>query len=504
MINIGNSLALLALLGWPLVVVVLFRTLSAERALIWTVLGGYMILPQISAINLPGIPALNKETIPNLSAFAACLFMLGRRPGFWPASWLGRILLVAFVLSPAVTVLTNLEPVRFGIERIGSLTVFHGSGLVRAELPGLRLYDSVSALANQFLVMLPLFLARSLLHTEAAIREIHRALVIAALLYAGPMLIEVRFSPQLHTWVYGFFQHDFVQAIRGGSYRPFVFMPHGLWVAFFAFMCAMAAMTLALLAPAARRGRMVALVVFTLGLVLLCRSFGPIALTLVFLPVLVLLRPRAQLALAAALALLVIAYPLLRGSGLVPTGLLVQQVAEISEDRAQSLEYRFTNEDRIIAHVEEKLLFGWGGWGRFVPHDPLTGTTRIVVDGQWIITIGHFGWLGYLALFGLLCLPLVSLWWQARRTHAPPVSLAVSALALILAANLLDLLPNATLIPFTWLMAGALLGHAEAMARKTAHNRARALAARHEGVVLGQVQPVQRPPALPRHPRTHL
>ena len=37
----------------------------------------------------------------------------------------------------------------------------------------------------------------------------------------------------------------------------------------------------------------------------------------------------------------------------------------------------------------------------------------------------------------------------------------MAALALMLAANLLDLLPNATLEPLTWLMAGALLGQAE-------------------------------------------
>jgi hypothetical protein len=37
-------------------------------------------------------------------------------------------------------------------------------------------------------------------------------------------------------------------------------------------------------------------------------------------------------------------------------------------------------------------------------------------------------------------------------------------LSLILAANMVDLLPNATHIPFTWLMAGALLGEAERLA----------------------------------------
>ena len=31
-------------------------------------------------------------------------------------------------------------------------------------------------------------------------------------------VIELRFSPQLHNWVYGYHQHDFVQTIRDGGY----------------------------------------------------------------------------------------------------------------------------------------------------------------------------------------------------------------------------------------------------------------------------------------------
>ena len=49
------------------------------------------------------------------------------------------------------------------------------------------------------------------------------------------MLVEVRLSPQINTWIYGFFQHDFIQMMRYGGFRPIVFLPHGLWVAFFAY-----------------------------------------------------------------------------------------------------------------------------------------------------------------------------------------------------------------------------------------------------------------------------
>lgn len=81
MFNYGNFIALFALLAWPGVVVVMFRSLSLERALIWSILGGYMILPQVSEINLPGIPAFDKVTIPNLTAFVCCCAIWGGCPG---------------------------------------------------------------------------------------------------------------------------------------------------------------------------------------------------------------------------------------------------------------------------------------------------------------------------------------------------------------------------------------------------------------------------------------
>ncbi|MCC5986617.1 MAG: hypothetical protein JJT95_02975 [Pararhodobacter sp.] len=465
MLNIGNIFALSALLAWPLVIVIMFRVMTLERALIWSILGGYMLLPQLSEINFPGIPAFNKVSIPNLTVFVVIVVMLGRVPRLLPRSWVGRVLMVLFVLSPAVTVLNNLEPVRFGIQNYGGFSVFDPSGLARVELPALRAYDSFSELARQFIILLPFFLAREFLRSEAAIREMLRALVIAALIYTLPMLLEMRISPQLHTWVYGFFQHNFLQAIREGGYRPFVFMPHGLWVALFAFKAFAAAVALTITTPPERQGRMLFLSLWLFVLLLLCRSLGPIMLALMLLPLLLFMPRRVQLLFGVAVSVLVLAYPMLRGAGLVPTDAIVAQLERFNPDRAQSLEFRFMNEDRVIAHVADKPLFGWGGWGRFVPYDLLTGNTRVIVDGQWIITIGHYGWLGYIALFGLLALPLFSLWWQSRRELAPQLPFAVSAMVLIYAANLLDLLPNATLIPFTLLMGGAILGHAEEMRR---------------------------------------
>ena len=114
-----------------------------------------------------------------------------------------------------------------------------------------------------------------------------------------------------------------------------------------------------------------------------------------------------------------------------------------------------------------------------------------MVAGQWIITSGHYGWLGFIAMVGLLALPVLGLWCEARRPGAAPVSMAVSTLSLILAVNMLDLLPNATLIPLTWLIAGALLGQVEEMRRTTLAARAEALRHAHAGVVLGTTPEAQ-------------
>jgi len=481
--NPGNILAVLALLAWPGVVIVLFRMLPLERALIWSILGGYMFLPQITEFDLPLIPPFDKTTIPNLTAFACCLAIWGRVPSLFPQSWLGRGLMAAFLLSPAATVLTNLTPVQFGIDQIGSMTLIDRGGTTAGDLPGLRFHDSFSALTQQILLMLPFFLARQALCTAAGMREILVALVIAAAIYAPLMLFEVRFSPQLHTLLYGFFQHDFVQAIRMGGFRPFVFMPHGLWVAFFVVMALAAALALW---RQEKTPLWAGAVVMVLGMLVITKTMGAYLFALVLIPVALFLPPRLQLFGAAAISLVVIAYPALRGLDLIPTEALVAKVAEVSADRAQSLGYRFGNEDQVLAHAESRPWLGWGGWGRFVPHNPETGTTDIVVDGQWIITIATNGWLGFAAMFGLLALPLWALAWQSWRTgQAPP--LVVTVLAFVLAMNMFDLLPNATLIPFTWLIAGALLGHAEQMARDHAARTRARLAELHGSVVLGRL-----------------
>ncbi len=454
----GNAIAHIMLYLWPLVTLVLYTRLGPARALVWVILGGYMLLPPLTAIDLPMVPDFDKSSIPNLAAAAVVVFLLKERLSLWPASNLGRALIILYVASPFATVLSNGDPIFYE----------------RASLPAMRVYDSVAAVAGQFIVLLPFFLARKYLATPEAQRFLLRALVAAGLIYSLPMLYESRMSPQLNLLFYGFFQHDFSQAIRFGGFRPFVFMPHGLWVAFFALMCLLASVTLLRLGPAGVRPKQFFIMLYLILILLICRSAGVWVYALFLVPIVLVMPRRFQVTVAAVMAAIVITYPLLRGLHLVPIDDILSFALRLNEERGQSLQFRIINEELLLDRAAERPLFGWGGYGRGLLHDAYSGQIRVIADGGWIITLGIYGWGGYIAEFGLLSLPVFLIWRESRHLRGADLSPYACTMALILAANLFDMLPNDTLIPFTWLLAGALMGYAEALATQRRQNARRA------------------------------
>jgi hypothetical protein len=442
-----NIIAYLMLIIWPMVCWQLWRRLDPARALIWTILGGYLIMPPMTALDFPLIPDLDKIAIPNLMALICAVWLLKDKITFLPAGAVGKGLILLFVLAPFATVLTNGDPLEFQ----------------QRTIQGMRFYDSVAAVANQAIALLPFFLGRRYLGTPAGTRAVLVALVAAGLAYSVPMLIEARFSPQMNVWVYGFFQHDFFQTIRQGGYRPVVFLPHGLWVAFFALMALLASLVMLRESPAEAQPKAVLILIYLFYMLLVCKSAGPLVYLVSIGPLLIFAPTRVQILVAAVMAALVIAYPILRGAHLVPLDQILDFASSFSVDRAYSLQFRIENEEILLDRAQERPWFGWGGYGRNFLRDPITGEMTNIADGAWIIVLGMNGWLGYIAEFGLTALPLLAL---AREVlvRGAVISRTTAALALILAANMVDLLPNATHIPFTWLMAGALMGEAERMA----------------------------------------
>ncbi|MCP4618199.1 MAG: hypothetical protein GY844_17410 [Bradyrhizobium sp.] len=446
-----NWFATIALLAWPLVALWLYRVRPIGEATIWTILGGYLLLPAGWGIKLPMIPPIDKASIPCVSAFIICLLMRGRNTlAAWRHFGLIEAAALVYVCSPIVTALLNGDDIR-------------GRGAV---LPGVGLYDGLSTVEYQLLQILPLVLARQFLRSPRDTELLLRAFVIAGLVYSLPMLLEIRLSPQLHNWIYGYFPHSFLQQIRAGGFRPVVFLGHGLLIAFMAMISIVASASL--WRSRTRIVRMLPPVVVTIylsGVLILCKSVGAVVYTAFLLPLVRFASARLQLRVAAMLAIAALLYPTLRAADLVPTESLLSLSASFSDERAESLATRFYNEKLLLDHASERFWFGWGRFGRNRIIDLETGKEESISDGLWILTMGQLGYVGFLAQFGLWALIVFRAVGAARRIADPISRNRLAALALILAVYIVDQLPNAPVSPLMWLIAGALLGRAEDAAR---------------------------------------
>jgi hypothetical protein len=472
-----NTFAQLVLASWPLVALVAFGAMPPARAAAVALIAGYLLLPERAGWDFPLIPAIDKTMMINLAAAVVAYAALRRearerivapRGSF---SDLGNprpvdkslseksvdhaakintkgigFIIIVFMLTlsvvvPFVTVMTNGDP--FVV----------GSRYLRGMAP----YDAVSLMVSAAIALVPFVLGMRLFGSTAAHTELLRVLALSALAYSLLVLFEVRMSPQLSRWTYGFFPHSWIQHFRGGGFRPVVFLHHGLWLGI---LLSMSTLAICALCRQGLRDRVLAapwLAGFAWMAVtlVLSRNLGATVLMVLFAPVILFTPVRVQLAAAAAVSVFVLTFPMLRGAGWFPTDVIHTVASVVDEERASSLAFRFDNEDLLLERANRRPIAGWGTWGRNRVYSEETGNDLSITDGLWVITIGMFGWVGYIAQFSLLAVPSILL--LMRRGIVHPVT---SGLAIVCSAAIIDLIPNATLTPVTWLFAGALAGYA--------------------------------------------
>ena len=307
---------LLALFSWPLVVLALARKFPPALAFILAILAGFLLLPPTITYDLPLLPALTKDSIPALSVllllalFRPRLGGGGERP-LLPQSrfiWIATIGIAAGALA---TVVTNGDPLFYG----------------PTVLPGMRLYDGLSQVLSAIILLLPMLLARKFLATPETHVLLLKVLCIAGLGYSLLALFEVRMSPQLNQWIYGFFPHSFVQHYRSGGWRPIVFLNHGLVVSLFFCLATLAAAGLSRL-DGQRRGSFLAATAWLLLTLVLTKSLGALVIALLLLPVVLFLGVRGQLIVACSVAVLVLSYPVARSSGFIPIERILQEAGK--------------------------------------------------------------------------------------------------------------------------------------------------------------------------------
>lgn len=435
--------AYLALGIWPIFSLWLYATRSVSRATVWTILGGMLLLPVGVEIKMQMIPALDKWSIPALAAAVGCLWKAAPRT----RARFGIIdfLVVVYVSSPLITSSLNTDSFSAGPR----------------FLPGETLYDGISACAAQFLTILPFLLARRVLKSPNDCREILRALVLSGLAYSLLMIFELRMSPQLNNMIYGYFPSDWIQEYRNGLFRPVVFLGHGLGVASFTMSAFVAAASFWRTNARVMKWTSPSIVTAYLGLLLaLCQTLSSLLYGITLAPLVKWFSPRAQARIATVFVCLALSYPLLRTIDWVPTQTMLDAARMVSPERESSLKVRFDSEQILLEHAHQRLWFGWGRWGRNRVYGS-DGQQLAVTDGKWIITVGSFGLIGFIAEFGLLAFAVLKVSSAVRYLSAGEAPF-VSTVSLLVAVSVIDLIPNAGLTPWVWLMAGAILGRAEA------------------------------------------
>lgn len=416
----------IALFGWPIVTLALFMVLSPARAVLASVIGGELFLP-IAGYAVAGAPDYTKSMAVPLSA------------------------LLGVVLFDAAQVM------RFRPRLIDlPMGVYCCVPFASSMANGLGPYDGITAsLGTVFGWGVPYFLGRLYFTDLFKIREFAVAIVIGGLVYLPFCLIEVRLSPQFHTWIYGFHQHDFGQTRRFGGFRPTVFMEHGIKVALW---MALAAFTASWLWLGRARPVMIGVPMsmwagVLIVVVVLCKSAGATAVLVFGLGAAVAARVVGTRLAAVCIVILPFAYAGVRTAGLWSGSEMVDLARAIAgEERAGSLGFRLKNENYLIDHALKQPVFGWGAWGRNRPQGQ-----EVVTDGLWVIILGRNGLVGFVALFGAVSLPaLLTLLRLPVRAWFHPAAAGAVVMAVALGMFMIDSLFNAFPNPVYLMAAGAL------------------------------------------------
>jgi len=377
----------LLLFGWPVVALLLFMVMRPRRAVIATFILGVLFLPN-AGYKVAGFPAYTKMTATCLSVLlGVASFDLRRLLAFRPR-WVD-LPMILWCLCPFFSSVTN----------------------------DLGIHDGFTSVFYQtFTWGVPYLLGRIYLTDLLGMYELAAGIFLGGLVYMPLCLLEVRLSPQLHTWVYGFHQHFFGQSLRFGGYRPTVFMEHGLMVGLWMSMATLTGFWLWYSGTMRSLFRIPLpwLLVPLAATTVLCKSFGAIVLLIVGLGVLITTRQSSSRSIIAALAIAPLLYMALRIPGIWSGDDLTDLVAAVNPGRAASLQFRLENEDRLLQRAQIRPMFGWGGWGRARVRDA-SGRDISVTDGLWIIALGNNGYVGLVALTGSV---LVSLGGLVRRFPA--------------------------------------------------------------------------------------
>lgn len=442
----GNILSFLAFFIWIPVALYGMRRWPPAMATAVLFFGGLLLLPEVMFFKLPGLLEFAKLEIIATWLFIGAAIFHRERLASAPKSWWFRVCVVVLLIGSVSTVLLNTD----------------GFRVASRYVPGQVPYDATHAVIGALLsVVVPFYLGSAMFGGSRDLRVLLTTMVVAALLYSPLQFVELILSPQLHKWVYGFHQHSFLQAMRGEGYRPMVFMAHGLAVAVFTLLAIVAAAALYKGKVRVLRISAAQIMVYLWVVLALSKSIASLLYSWIAVPLVWFVSPRVQALAAAALAALLLVYPMARATDLIPVEALETWAEDqFGQERAGSMMFRLRNEGELLDRAMERPWFGWGGYCRACLFEPWSGdlSLKSVRDGAWIIEFGDHGIVGFLARFSLLLFPLLVLVRRIKHVLRSSDRRLLAGLGLMVGFAAFDLIPNGDFSRMAFVLSGALWG----------------------------------------------
>ncbi len=409
------------------------------KATVLCVLIGRFFLPEAAAFDPPLLPDIKKT---NIATFVCLGIMVLKHRPMLAEARVGRgpeLIAMLCMLGLFGTYMTNPEPLMYG--RYAGLV----EGANAVYCPPLSVKDSLSYILNDlFTFIFPFVLGRVIARSRADLITFAYLNCIFGLIYLIPMFIELRLSPQVHNWIYGYPAFPvFAQSYRYGGWRPQIFFYHGLNFArcmMIVYFCGVMLHCLGW----ARIWKMstVAFNRLMIPVIILIKSTGVIALLAFFGPLLRFGSTKLIVRVQALLGVLVIAYLAGQASGYLNTQQFIEIIRPYSEERAFSMEFRFQNEIELSKRAEKKRWFGWGGYNRGDIIDLDMGWNNTVIDGTWIGRYNNFGVVGLVTTFWLLLVPVLQTVRKWKRIEPEGDRRAVVVCTMIPVLYALECLPN--------------------------------------------------------------
>ncbi|MBR8830544.1 MAG: hypothetical protein N5P05_003927 [Chroococcopsis gigantea SAG 12.99] len=432
--------ALLVVIAWLPFTLYLFNRYNPRTASIVSFVGGFLFLPQRAGISLPLIPDFANNTVASYSITLGLLLFDQKRLLNFRFSWFDVPMLV-WTLSPIAASLSN----------------------------GLGFYDGINIAFTQVAIWgWPYIIGRLYLSSLLGMSELCSLIIKGGLIYAPMCLIEIRISPQFHHFIYGYYAHPsgLSQAIRYGGWRPMVFMSHGLVLGLWMMVVTLVAVWLW---QAKKIKQVWGIPMMWVAIILvitfiLIKSTGAYVYFAVGLGILAGAKWGKNSWLLYLLVGGIILYLSMNISGNFNGKSITSRLSNfVQPDRVESLQFRFDNEVLLTNKAREKLLFGWGGWGRNrVLEENSAGELEdvSVTDSYWVIVFGTSGLFGIVSLYSSLLLPLVlfSVKRFPAKTWLHPDVAPSSALVVSLALFTFDTLINSTFISVYPLICGGITG----------------------------------------------